>query len=67
MSSDTTATKEFVKVAELATQWRCTDQHVYNLIKRKVLPATNIGRRVIVCAKDAERFLAQNATARAAA
>ncbi len=67
MSFDTTASKEFVKVAELATQWRCTEQHIYNLINRGLLPATNIGRRVIVCAKDAERFIERNSTAKLAA
>ncbi len=67
MTFDPTASKEFVKVTELAAQWRCTEQHVYNLINRKVLPATNIGRRVIVRREDAERFLERNATARVAA
>ncbi len=67
MTFDTTASKEFVNISELATQWRCTEQHVYKLIKRGLLPATRIGRRVIVCAKDAERFIAQNSTAKVAA
>jgi len=67
MTSRTPAPTDFLTIGELAIQWRCTEAHLYALIKRGHLPAVRIGRRVIVCRKAALRFLEQNATASAAA
>jgi len=67
MSVDTSAAKEFIGIPELANQWGVTEQHLYNLIDRKVLPAYRVGRRLIVRQGDAKRFLNENATAHAAA
>jgi excisionase family DNA binding protein len=66
MSFDTSAS-DFVTIGELARAWRCTEQHVYAMIRRGYLPAHRIGRRVIVSRLAAQKFLEQNATASAAA
>jgi excisionase family DNA binding protein len=66
MSSDTPAS-DFVTIGELAVQWRCTEQHVYALIRRGYLPAHRIGRRVIVDRSAAQLFLQRNATCTVAA
>jgi len=67
MSFDISAAKEYVSIPELANQWGVTEQHVYNLVTRKVLPAYRIGRRLIVRRDEAKNFIDQNATAKAAA
>jgi len=66
MSFDTSAS-DFVTIGELAVQWRCTEQHVYALIRRGYLPAHRIGRRVIVRRAAAQEFLQKNATTSMAA
>ncbi len=66
MTFDASAAKEFVSIPELANQWGVTEQHIYNLVSRKVLPAYRVGRRLIVRREDAKRFLNENATAKAA-
>lgn len=67
MRINTSASNDFLTVPELAAQWRCTIQHVYNLVKRGQLPAHRIGARVIVRREDAQSFLESNATAKAVA
>ncbi len=67
MSFDISAARIFVGIPELAHQWGVTEQHLYNLVKRRLLPATRIGRRVIVRRDYAEQLIARNATAKAAA
>jgi excisionase family DNA binding protein len=67
MSFDSSAAKDFVSIPELANQWGCTEQHFYNLVKRGLLPAFRIGRRLIVRRDDAQKFLERNATVKAAA
>ena len=67
MTSRTQAATDFLTIGELAGQWRCTEAHLYALIKRGHLPAVRIGRRVIVSRGAAQRFLQRNATASAAA
>jgi excisionase family DNA binding protein len=66
MTSDASAS-DYLTINELAAQWRCTEAHLYALIKRRALPAFRIGRRVIVRREDTKTFLNENATARAAA
>lgn len=63
MSFDATAAKDFITIAELAAQWRCTEAHLYTLIKRGVLPAFRVGRRVIVRRDAAQSFIERHATA----
>jgi Mor family transcriptional regulator len=67
MSFNLSASKDFVTVADLAREWRCTEQHIYNLIQRGLLPGFRIGRRLIVRQEVAQRFLERNATVSAAA
>ena len=67
MSVDTSAAKEFIGIPELANQWGVTEQHLYNLIDRKVLPAYRVGRRLIVRRDDAQKFLERGATTASAA
>jgi excisionase family DNA binding protein len=67
MSFDATASRDYVTLAELAAQWRCTSQHVSQLIKRGALPGVRIGRRLIVPKDAARRFEERHATASAAA
>ncbi len=67
MFIDTSAAKDFCTIAELAEQWRVTQAHIYNLVKRGQLPAHRIGARVIVRRAEAQNFLESNATAKAAA
>ena len=67
MTFDASAAKEFVSIPELANQWGVTEQHLYNLIDRKVLPAYRIGRRLIVRRDDAKKFLERGATTASAA
>ena len=60
--------KEFLTVPEIAERWRCSREHVYNLIATGQLNAMNIGRRrYIVAADDAARFLSERRTVKAAA
>ncbi len=66
MSFDTSAS-DFVTISELARAWRCTEQHVYAMIRRGYLPAHRIGRRVIVRRAAAQEFLQKNATTAVAA
>jgi len=66
MTFDTSAS-DYLTISELAAQWRCTEAHLYALIKRRVLPAVRIGRRVIVSRDAAQSFLNENATAKVAA
>jgi excisionase family DNA binding protein len=67
MSFDISAANNFVGIPELAHQWGVTEQHIYNLVKRKLLPAYRFGRRLIVRREDAISFLERNQTAKAAA
>jgi excisionase family DNA binding protein len=67
MTFDTSTSKDFVSIPELARQWGCTEQHFYNLVKRGDLLAYRIGRRLIVRREDAQKFLSRNATAKVAA
>ncbi len=67
MSFDNSTANHYLTIAELAHAWRCTEAHLYALIKRRVLPATRIGRRVIVHREDAQQFLERNATVARAA
>ena len=62
MSFDATASRDYVTLAELAARWRCTEQHVSQLIKRGALPAIRVGRRVIVRQESVRRFEECNAT-----
>ncbi len=64
MAIDISASKTFVTIPELASEWRVSIAHIHNLINRKQLPAHRIGARIIVSREDAERFVAQNATAK---
>jgi len=66
MSFDNSAS-DFVTIGEIAVQWRCTEQHVYALIRRGYLPAHRIGRRVIVKRSAAQEFLQKHATVSVAA
>ena len=67
MSFNTSASKDFLTLAEIAAQWRCTEQHISQLIRRGELAAVRVGRRVIVRRVEAKSFLERNATAHAAA
>ena len=67
MAFDKLAAKNFITIAELAAEWRCTEAHLYALIKRGVLPAFRVGRRVIVRRDTAHSFLERNATTAQAA
>jgi len=67
MNFDATASKEFTTIPELAAAWRVSVAHLHNLINRKQLPAHRIGARYIISCADAQMFLEQNATAKAAA
>jgi excisionase family DNA binding protein len=67
MSSNASVFNDFYTIAELATEWRVTQQHLYALIRRGRLPAHKIGERVIVRRDAAQRFLECNATVSAAA
>jgi len=67
MTSNVSVSGDFYTVAELATQWRVTQQHLYALIRRGRLPAHRIGERLIVRRDAAQRFLEGNATVSAAA
>ncbi len=67
MSQNASVFNDFYTIAELATEWRVTPQHVYALIRRGQLPAHKIGERVIVRRDAAKSFLDRNATVSAAA
>ncbi len=67
MTFNASVSGNFYTVAELASEWRVTQQHLYALIRRGRLPAHRIGERVIVNRAAAKTFLEQNSTARAAA
>jgi excisionase family DNA binding protein len=67
MTSNVSVSGDFYTVAELATEWRVTQQHLYALIRRGQLPAHKIGERVIVRRDAAKSFLDRNATVSAAA
>ena len=66
MSFNAEAAKDFITISELAAHWRCTEAHLYALIKRGSLPAFRVGRRVIVRRDVAHSFLERNATTAAA-
>ncbi len=63
MTFDATASNDYLTIAELAAVWRCTEAHLYALVKRGALPAARVGRRVIVRRDAAERFIERNSTA----
>ncbi len=67
MTSNVSVSGDFYTIAELATEWRVTQQHLYALIRRGSLPAHKIGERIIVRRTTAQRFLESNATASAVA
>jgi len=67
MSIDVSASKNFITISELASNWRCSIPHVHNLINRKQLPAYRIGGRIIIDRADAQKFIDRHATAKAAA
>jgi excisionase family DNA binding protein len=67
MTSNVSFSGDFYTVAELATEWRVTQQHLYALIRRGRLPAHKIGERVIVDRSAAQLFLQRNATCTVAA
>jgi excisionase family DNA binding protein len=67
MTSNVSVSGDFYTVAELATEWRVTQQHLYALIRRGRLPAHRIGERLIVRRSTANSFLDRHATVRAAA
>ena len=67
MTSNVSVSSDFYTIAELATEWRVTPQHVYALIRRGSLPAHKIGERVIVRRDAAKSFLDRNVTVSAAA
>ncbi len=67
MAFDVSASKTYTTISELASEWRVSVPHVHNLINRKQLPAHRIGGRYIISRAAAQRFLEQNATAKAAA
>jgi len=67
MISNASVSGDFYTIAELATEWRVTQQHLYALIRRGRLPAHRIGERLIVRRDAAQRFLESNATVSAAA
>lgn len=57
---DLSPDKNFLTVSELAEMWRCSRVHIYALIKRGALPATNIGERRIVSREAAQDFIKRN-------
>ncbi len=59
---DTTASKTFITIPELAAEWRVSEGHVYRLVKCAQLPAFKVGERIIVRRDDAKNFLESNAT-----
>jgi excisionase family DNA binding protein len=67
MPFDASASKDYLTLAELASQWRCTQQHISSLIKRGSLSGVRIGRRVIVRQESVRSFEERHATAQAAA
>jgi excisionase family DNA binding protein len=67
MTFDTPTSKNYLTISELAAEWRCTEAHLYALIKRRILPAHKIGRRVIVDRSAAQLFIQRNATVQVAA
>jgi len=67
MAFNVSDSKTFTTIPELAAEWRVSVPHIHNLINRRQLPAHRIGGRIIINRADAQKFLAQNATARAAA
>jgi excisionase family DNA binding protein len=67
MKVDASASNNFTTVAELAALWRCSPQHVYNLIQRGDLKAFRVGGRLIIARSSAQDFLQNGATAQAAA
>ncbi len=58
---------DFQTIPELAQQWRVSEGHIYNLVKKQELPAVRIGGRLIVRLSDAKTFLERNATVARAA
>ncbi len=62
MSFDASASKTYLTLEELAAQWRCTPQHLSQLVKRGALPAIRVGRRVLVSQESVRRFEQRNAT-----
>ncbi len=67
MILNTTTSKPFITIPELAAEWRVSEGHVYTLIKRAQLPAFKVGFRIIVRRDDAKNFLERGATVSAAA
>jgi len=63
MKFDTSVSRDFTSIAELAALWCCTPAHIHRLIKRGQLPAYRIGGRIIISRGAAQKFLEQGATA----
>ncbi len=66
MQTNTSDYNDFATVPELAARWRCTPQHVFNLIRRGALPAVRIGARVIVSQRAAQDFAESGETSKTA-
>ncbi len=62
MMPDISSQDDFLTVSELAQQWRVSEGHLYNLIKRQELRAVTIGGRYIVQQSEAQFFIERNAT-----
>ncbi len=67
MQFDTTASKHFFTISELASAWRVSVPHVHNLIQRGEIRAFRVGRRYIIRQEDAQKFLERGATTASAA
>jgi excisionase family DNA binding protein len=66
MMPDISSQDDFLTVSELSRQWRVSEGHLYNLIKRDELRAVRIGERLVVKRADARLFIESHATAQAA-
>jgi len=66
MAFDVSASKNYTTIPELASDWRVSISHLHNLVKQSKLPAFKVGHRYIIRREDAQRFLTENATAKAA-
>ncbi len=53
-------------VSTLADEWRVTPQAIYQWVNDGRLPAHRLGRSVRIRRDDAEKFLEESATAKAA-
>ncbi len=66
MTPDFSSQDDFQTITELARQWRVSEGHIYNLVKREELRAVRIGGRLVVKRADARLFIESHATAQAA-